>query len=50
MSTTLFNKTNITYDNFCATRIKYIMCNVQDYSVLYNNSVRLDVFFVCDDG
>jgi len=28
------------YDNFCVTKIKYILYNVQDYSILYNNSVR----------
>ena len=28
------------YDNFCVTEIKYIVLNVQDYSVLYNNAVR----------
>ena len=36
----LSNRTNNTYDNFCITKIKYIMYNVQDYSVLYNNAVR----------
>ena len=30
------------YDNF---KLKYIMYNVQDYSVLYNNAVRL---FICE--
>ena len=32
----LFN----TYDNFCVKKIQYIIYNVQDYSVLYNNGVR----------
>jgi hypothetical protein len=32
----LFNRTNIIHDDFCVTRIKYIMYNVQDYSILYN--------------
>ena len=36
----LSNRTNNTYDNFCVTKIKYIMYNVQDYSVLYNNAVQ----------
>ena len=30
------------YDNFCVTKTAYIMNNVQDYSVLYNNAVRTD--------
>ena len=29
-----------TYDNFCVTKIKYIMYNVQDSSVFYNDAVR----------
>ena len=35
-SSALFN----IYDNFCVTKIKYIMYNVQDYSVLYITDVR----------
>jgi len=37
-----FNRTNIIHihDNFCITKIKYIMYNVQGYRVLYNNVVR----------
>jgi hypothetical protein len=31
-----------TYNNVCVTKINYIMNNVQDYSVLYNNAVFLD--------
>jgi len=31
----------ISYENFCIAKIKYIMYNVQDYSVLYKNSVLL---------
>ena len=30
----------ISYENFCVAKIKYIMYNVQDYSILYNNAVR----------
>jgi hypothetical protein len=30
----------IVFNEFCVTKIKYIMQNVQDYSVLYNNAVR----------
>ena len=33
-------------DNFCVTKIKYIMYNVQDYSVLYNYAVRP---VICED-
>ena len=29
----------ILYDNFCVTKTKYIMHNVQDSSVLYDNAV-----------
>jgi hypothetical protein len=35
-----------TYDTFCVKKIKHIMYNVQDYSVLYNNAVHLVICFV----
>ena len=28
------------YDNFCVTKIEYIMYNVQDYSFIYKTTVR----------
>jgi hypothetical protein len=31
------------YDNFCITKIKYIMYNVQHYSILYHNAVRVAI-------
>jgi hypothetical protein len=31
-----------TYDNFLVTKFKYLMYNVQDYSVLYNNGAICD--------
>ena len=36
------------YDNFRVTKIKYIMYNVQDYSVLFNNLlfVRIDMTLI----
>ena len=30
---------SIVHDNFCVTPIKYIMYNVQDYNVIYNNVI-----------
>ena len=37
----LFNKiNNYTYDNFCVTKIKYIIHTVQDWGVISNNSAR----------
>ena len=38
---TLFNRTNIIHMTTPVTKIKYIMYNVQDYSRLYTNAVRL---------
>jgi hypothetical protein len=40
-SLTLFNRANIIYDNFCVKKIKYIMHNAQDYSVLYNDALNI---------
>jgi hypothetical protein len=37
---TYFNRTNIMHMTTSVLQIKYIMYNVQDYSVLYNNAVR----------
>ena len=38
----LFNKINIiTYDNFCVTKIKYIIHTVQDWGVISNTSARV---------
>jgi len=34
----------MTYDNFCVTKIKYIMSTVQDEGVLYKNSANPVVF------
>jgi hypothetical protein len=36
----LFNRTNIIHMTTSVTYIKYIIFNVQDYSVLDNNAVR----------
>jgi hypothetical protein len=35
-----------TYDNFCVTKIKHSMHNVQDYSVVYINAVICECWHV----
>ena len=35
------------YDNFCVKKIKYIMYDVQDHSVLFNNADRP---IICESG
>jgi hypothetical protein len=46
-SPSLFNRTTnlIKYDDFCVTKLKYILHNVQDYTVLYNNAVWSIIFY-----
>ena len=38
-----------TYDDFCVTKINYLMNNAQDYRVLYGNNKKADIVFCVHD-